>query len=244
MRPTALVLAVLASAVLTAASFGARSGAKAGGASIAEAAPLPLGTEVASGALRNRKLNALPWAAEYWKVAMGSGDRLVLDYGATNDLGVGVCMLAPDVSDFTEQKAPCLASAITMDKTELRFTAPVNGFYTVRFAVNACACTDPLSYTFLARVAVLTRILLHVPKLVHHGALVHVNGVITGRATGAVALRISGSLSSRKIAAIRPGGKFSSAFRLRLPGRYTVTAIYYGNPSHAQSTSSARVTAK
>jgi hypothetical protein len=187
MRPFALALALLASVVLAAVSLAGLNGATAGGASIAEAVALPLGNEVSSGALRTRKLNALPWAAEYWKVTMAPGDRLVLDYGATNDLGVGVCLLSPDVTDFTEQKASCLASAITMDKTELRFTAPVDGFYTVRFAVNACACTDPLSYTFLARVVVPTRIALHAPRLVRHGAHIRVSGVIAGGAAGAIA---------------------------------------------------------
>lgn len=239
-----MVLAVLACAVLSAVSLASRSSATAGGASIAEAVALPLGTQVSSGALRTRRLNALPWAAEYWKVTMAPGDRLVLDYGATNDLGVGVCLLAPDVTDFTEQKAPCLASAITMDKTELRFTAPVDGSYTVRFAVNACACTDPLSYTFLARVVVPTRIALHTTRVVRHGARIRVSGVVTGGATGAIALRLSGPFNSRKIAVIRAGGRFSSAFTLRLPGRYTLTAIFYGNPSYGQSTSSVHITAK
>jgi hypothetical protein len=244
MRPSPLVLPALVACAVLASATAARSGAAAGGASIAEAVSLPLGTDVTSGALRTKKLNNLPWAAEYWRVAMSPGDRLVVDYGATNKLGVGICVLSPDVTDYTEQGASCLDSAITMDKTEMRFTAPVQGAYTLRFAVNACACTDPLSYTFLARVVTPTRIFLHSPKLVRHGAHIRVSGVVTGGAAGNVALRLSGPGNARKISQIRSGGRFASTFTLRLAGRYTLTAIFYGNPSHAQSSSSVRIVAK
>jgi hypothetical protein len=191
-----------------------------------------------------KKLNNLPWASEYWRASMSPGDRLVLDYGATNQLGVGVCVLSPDVTDYTEQGASCLSSAITSAQTEMRFTAPVRGGYTIRFAVNACACTDPLSYQFVARLVAPTRVILHSPKLVRRGAHIHVSGVVTGGAAGNVALRLSGPLHARKIVRIQSGGRFVSTFSLRAAGRYTLIAIFYGNPSHAQSSRSVHITAR
>src|SRR4051794_31935832 len=201
MRSSSLVLAAVAACavIATAAATAARSGAKNGGDSIANAAPLPIGTEIRSGAFRVKKLNNLPWASEYWRASMSPGDRLVLDYGATNQLGVGVCVLSPDVTDYTEQGASCLSSAITSAQTEMRFTAPVRGSYTIRFAVNACACTDPLSYQFVARLVEPTRLILHSPKLVRRGAHIHVSGVVTGGVAGNVALRLSGPMHVRKI---------------------------------------------
>jgi hypothetical protein len=175
---------------------------------------------------------------------MAPGDRLVVDYGATNQLGVGVCVLSPGVTDYTEQGASCLASAVTSTQTELSFTAPVRGDYTIRFAVNACACTDPLSYQFVARLVAPTRMILRSPKVVRHGAHIRVSGVVTGGATGSVALRLTGPLRTRKIARIQSGGRFVSAFTLRAAGLYTLSAIFYGNPSHAQSSRSVHITAK
>jgi hypothetical protein len=232
-------------ALVSTASAGAHWLASSGGGnSIATAPPMPLGTEVSSGALRTRKLNNLPWASEYWKVAMAPGNRLVLDYGATNQLGVGVCVLSPDVTDYTEQNAQCLASAMTGDKTELRFVAPVAGDFTVRFAVIVCACTDPLSYSFNARVVSATTMILRTPRTVRHGTTLQVKGVVTGGARGSVAIRLPRPSNRRKIAALGPGGRFSTSFKLRYPGQYTLAATFYGDPAHAQSSKTVRVTAK
>lgn len=221
-----------------------RLSSSSGGSSIAAAAPMPLGTQISSGALRTKKLNNLPWASEYWKVAMAPGNRLVLDYGATNQLGVGACVFSPDITDYTELNAQCLASAMTGDKTELRFVAPIAGDFTVRFAVNACACTDPLSYSFSARVVAPTTMILHAPRRVRHGTTLHVSGIVTGGARGSVAVRIAGPVNRRNVVAIGAGGRFSTAFRLRYRGQYSLAATFYGDPSHAQSSRTIRVTAR
>jgi hypothetical protein len=236
---TAAVIALVAALAALAGSAWA-----AGGSSISGAVAMPLGTQVQGGALRTKKLNGLPWAAEYWSVAMRPGDHLVVDYSASNQLGVGLCLLAPSVTDFTEQTAQCLASAITGTNTEMKFTAPVAGAYTARFSVNVCQCTDPLSYSFDAHVLSPTHLTLRVPKTVRAGATVRIVGMVGGGPTGSVAVRIGGPLNRRHVIPIRAGGRFTTSFKLPFKGSYTVSASFYGDPSHLESSGTAHIAAR
>ena len=131
-----------------------------GGGSISAAVPMPLNAHVTSGGIRNRKLNNLPWAADYWSLPLRASERFVVDFGTRNGAEVNVCVLAPSVTDYTEDKAQCLGGAVTREKTQLVFVAPTAGTFTVRFADYPCACADVMAYDFLAKAQTDTRIVL------------------------------------------------------------------------------------
>ncbi len=213
-----------------------------GGGSISAAVPMPLNAHVTSGGIRNRKLNNLPWAADYWSLPLRASERFVVDFGTRNGAEVNVCVLAPSVTDYTEDKAQCLGGAVTREKTQLVFVAPTAGTFTVRFADYPCACADVMAYDFLAKAQTDTRIVLRAPGHIPARSRFAVHGVLLGGGQGKVAIKISGPASARKVVAVRAGGRFGASFSLSKRGSYSVRATFYGDPSHLQSTRIARIT--
>jgi hypothetical protein len=235
MKTRLIVVALFAAGVVAVAAHAN------GGSAISTAAAMPLESHVISGADRTHKRSGSPWATDYWKIALRSSARLAVDFGSTNGFEVNVCVLSPSVSDYTEEKAQCLGGAVTREKTELVFVAPTAGTYTVRFSDYPCACSDSMTYEFIARAQSQTRISITAPGHVRSGSRLTVRGVLFGGDGGKIAIKVTGPSNSRKVVAVGAGGRFASIFRLSKRGRYVLRATFYGDPSHLQSTRTIRI---
>lgn len=231
----ALAVAAAAAASLLAAAPGAAVGMS-GGDSIATAPALPLGVQIAH-ATRT---------PEYWRVALGLADELVIDLDSTNGrYSAEVCVLDPDVNDYSSDQAPCRAMAATNTKRQLRFRSPGLGTWTV--VAWACAgCTaffkssgaGYAAYEFTAYVRRFTAVTLLGPARIRAGARMLLRGSVQGASGGLLQLarRLPGGLwVPLGTATIEPDGSFR--FRTSLPRRGSVplAAIYGGDRRHLPS---------
>lgn len=121
-----------------------------GGTSIASAPQLPLGTQVAGGTGGHNE-----WRPpdEFWRVELQAGDQLAVEFeGGPGQ--VSLCLLAPSVTDYTLESSRCTEEVWSgvNDKGQLAYTAPSDGQWTLRVAVNWC-CGDPYNYGLTARVS-------------------------------------------------------------------------------------------
>lgn len=238
-RRTRTAAAVVAIAAVTIAALLAAGPAAAagstGGTSIATAPALPLGRQITHATRR----------PEYWRVEMGPADELVVDLGSTNSrFSAEVCVLDPDVNDYSSDQAPCRAMAATNTKRQLRFRSPGLGQWTVAaWGCTGCTLFNPsgagyAAYEFTAYVRKYTAVTLLGPRRATAGARLALKGSVQGASAGLLQLvrRLPGGrwvpLGTTRIKA---DGTF--AYRTAFPrsGIVRIGAVYGGDERHLPS---------
>ena len=217
-------------------AFGASAALAGGGSTIADAPNAPIGQQVVSGTT-----STLPHycnisggdPGEFWRVPLGSGDQLVVDFGSTNGNTVYLHVLPPSVTDYTLGQARCLAEDETDSKSELRFTAGASGRYTLVVA----ALNDPFAYEMTVHVRHYTHTTITGPSVVRAHAQVTVKGRVSGISAGKVAIqsRIKRRWKTLTLTSVKSNGRFSYKTHVGAPGRYRGRVVYFGDASHLPS---------
>jgi hypothetical protein len=211
-----------------------------GGNSIASAPSLPLGQTVASGWSENNAVANTCCYGELWRVQLGAGDKLVVDWAQTQtSCGNNGQMLiwSPAVTDFTLSNTQPVADLGANDATKFEFgwIAPGAGNWTVMF--SDCAQT---SYTFNAIIQTFTTTTLTPPPtLVSAGAKVRVRGTVTSARSGKVLVVVSGPKGFKRLGKVVPlrGGVFAVSLKLTKQGLYHFKVTFPGDAAHRPSTS-------
>lgn len=210
-----------------------------GGIDIASAPELPLGTKVTGAVAR----------LDYWKIAVKSGDTLVMNYEPVgmNGRRMEFCFLTPDVTDFTVRDIGCMEVFPTdyserKRQTKREFLLP--GRYTMIIGEDACleggtridlACKRPLSYELTALVIRRTSISISpVPKLVKRGQSVTIAGRIEEVETGQVALQKRDGKRWRNVAlaGVRSSGRFAFKVKADVAGVARYRVMFPGDSTH------------
>lgn len=237
-HPIALAAAAIGAvlAALLVAAVPAGGAGASGGDSIATAPKLPLGVRVAHVTRR----------PEYWRVELGLADELVVDLGSTNSsYSAEVCVLDPDVNDYSSDQAPCRAMAATNKKRQLRFRSPALGQWTL-VAWGCAGCTvffrpaagSYAAYEFTAYVRRYTAVTLLRPKRARAGAPLRLAGTVQGAGGGLLQLvrRLpGGQWAPIGTSRIRSDGTFAYRASFARPGIVRIGAIYGGDASHLPS---------
>lgn len=129
-----------------------------GAATISGAPILPLGTQVAGGA-EISDVCCDSWyqhentpGVEYYRIPLNFGDIFTSVYSAvTPQADVYLCMLSPDVTDYTLPSAQCATTSATDVSSgnvngQLQFTATVPGTWTL--VVGAIQCCSEVAWGF------------------------------------------------------------------------------------------------
>jgi hypothetical protein len=218
-----------------------------GGDSIASAPELPLGQQQFGDVDR----------FDYWRVSMNAGDLLTANFGRTGgDLDVGLCVIRPDVTDYTKDGARCVAYRETGTKSQLKFAATVAGHWTLVFGANwyGCLlgagnqsinvtwdCTRRVAYEVTASVQRYTQTILTAPHTVRVGGRFTLRGRVAGARSGAVQLerQVARHWRLLKRVSLRSDGSFSLPTRARSRGLLRFRARYPGDASHRPSSATA-----
>jgi hypothetical protein len=204
-----------------------------GGGSIGEAPGLPLGERIVIST--NKPL--------FWRVQMDLADQIVIDFGSTNKEYAEVCLLRPDVNDYSINDAPpCAFFVSTKTKSQLRFIAPASGgWIIVVWGCKGCQAFRPtdwrVAYELTAFVKRFTRVTLLAPTRASVGRRVKLKGTVEGATTGVVDLvaRVSGQWVPLGRSRLQAGGFFVFNPRLSQRGLFRVRALYPGDSSHRAS---------
>lgn len=226
----------------------------AGGPTIAAAPALPLDQVVVgggTGAVSGSRTLGTWFYQEFYRLPLEASDKVTVDYQSNDQHTVNLAFFAPSITDFTiPEKDPvglggAAASGATYEKSELTFTAPSPGSWTV-YLYNECqSCYQDdasMSYALTAHVQHFTKILLHVPRAIKRGRMLRVSGSVFGVAGGHVMVRVRGvghPLHNR--VSVDSAGRFHWRGRMRRPGRYRVHVRYAGDGSHLASAADAQV---
>jgi len=209
-----------------------------GGATIASAPELPRDQQVLGG--QPAQVGVVP--TEFWRVKLLAADHVKIDYGVTNhdqlNEGVRICVLAPSVTDYTQEGANCQAESSTDSKRELTWSAPSAGRYTLRVDTNGCGGCE-LAYELTGSVRHFTALALHAPGLVRAHAKVRLTGKVSGANSGSVQLRIQRKAQHAwKVigsAALSETGAFHLTTHATGRGSYRIRAFFRGDRSHLPS---------
>ncbi|MGE3138118.1 MAG: hypothetical protein AB7I08_08720 [Thermoleophilia bacterium] len=124
-----------------------------GGTSIAAAPPLPVGQQT-FGAIER---------LDFYKASLNAGDTLTVDFASIDGNYVQICMLKPEITDFTLAESECwTVSNWTETASQFRWTVPAPGAWTFLIANGLCIddggdyvtnpCSRKTSYAFTASV--------------------------------------------------------------------------------------------
>jgi len=213
-----------------------------GGTSIANAPELPLGKTV-SGARSG---------LDYWRLTIVSGDTLRVDYEPVATQLIGLCLMAPSVTDFTANDAQCVDGKVTDQSDRKRqtvheLTLPGRYSLIVGFGGGVCVhifygvdtkCSRAMAYNLTAYVVHrTTTTLLAVPKVVNRGTLVSVRGQVQGVKLGKVVLqeRVAKRWVNRQLAKLTVSGRFTIKLQAATPGTFRYVVRYPGDASHKAS---------
>ena len=207
-----------------------------GGASIATAPELPLGTPVQGGT------DATSSGGEFWRVQLAAGDRLYVEYLSTTTERIYLDVYASIVTDATLAGASPAASGETGSKGEAQLTwiAPSSGQWIVELS---CDCVNGvgLAYELTAQVQQFTRVTLHAPAAVATGRPATIRGAVSGVAAGRIELGLT-SPGRRPVSAEVPladNGSFVWTTALPHPGSWRLRAVYRGGVDHLPSSATA-----
>jgi hypothetical protein len=180
---------------------------KDGGGAISTAPTLAIGTTVTGGAdLSDNCCDS--WyqhentaGTQYWRVPLTFGDHLIIDYGVVTGDNVTLCMLSPDVTDYTLPDADCVAGDQTETKHEFTFTASKTGAWILVVGDYHCCSDTTWGYQLTAYVhrpllVKLTQTTTRVISQAKHTPLPH---------TGKLAVLVS-TLDGRPVPAHSVGG--------------------------------------
>jgi hypothetical protein len=220
-----------------------------GGDSIASAPELPLGQQQFGDVDR----------FDYWRVTLNAGDLLTANFGLTGgDLNVGLCVIRPDVTDYTKDGARCVAYRETGSKSQLKFAATTSGRWTLVFGANwyGCLlgsgsqsiditwdCTRRVAYEVTAAIQRYTQTTLTAPRTVPAGARLTLRGRVAGAGSGRVLLerRVTQHWKLIKSARLRRGGLFSFSIQAASRRLLRFRARYPGDANHRPSGATASI---
>lgn len=234
------IVVVVSGALLAVASAVASS--VAGGASIAAAPALPVEVRVVNA-------TRLP---EYWRLDLGLADQLVVDIGSTDrKYSAEVCVLDPDVNDYSSEGTPCRAMTSTNTKRQLRFVAPAAGnWIVVVYGCVGCTRFRPLgasyaAYEFSASVRRFTSVTL-APTTARVGRRATLRGTVKGAGAGPLQIvrRSSGRWVPLGTTQLRPDGSFVFKTTFYRRGVVQVGAVYAGDGRRRPSRETATVTVR
>lgn len=213
-----------------------------GGSDILSAPQLPIGQNVVGGGTSG----SYGSYAEFWRITAVASDALTVDFGSTNGQGVHLCILAPRVTDYTLDTSSCNTASDTRSKSELRFTLPSAGTWTLKVQSDgdgndSDGRAPTLAYQLTGYVRHYTHTTISAPMVVKKRSRVTYNGTVSGATGGQVKLQ-SRSLAhpawkTFALAAIRANGAFTYKTRVAEPGTYRIKAVYPGDTSHLASSS-------
>jgi len=224
-----------------------------GGTSIANAPELPLFGDVVGGTSNIEGAHvcgAAGDATEFYRVSLGAGDVLTLDYwGTLPDEIVGIGILSPSVTDSTLDQANCVLSQ-SAGSGRVAFNAPYAGSW-----IMAVRAATTLGYRLEPNVQKYTRAALTGPKVVKRGSLVILGGGIHGvmnSNAGASARRATMQLWKHSrwktlgAVLLGPAGRFEYFWRAQQVGVARLRVVYFGGAHYlpSRATHSVRVTAK
>jgi hypothetical protein len=221
-----------------------------GGTSIANAPELPIGT-VVTGAKKG---------VDFWRVTIRSGDTLRIDYEPVATPRVALCLLEPDVTDFTLRDTRCSDFKDTDESGGKRQTVHelalpgrwslAIGYYgdgacvTFQKRVNV-GCQLTTGYSLTAYVVHRTTTTLQaVPKLVKRGSTVKIPGQVQGADRGNVVLqeRVGKRLVNKQLAKLTSAGRFAFTIRAAKAGTFSYIARFPGNANHKPSKRAFKIT--
>ena len=205
-----------------------------GGGSIEAAPQLPLDVQVKNASRR----------PEYWRVQLGLADELVVNIGSTNSkFSAEVCVLDPDVNDYSVDGAPCQAAAATNTRKQLRFRAPASGSWiVVVWGCTGCTVFRLISsygaYEFTASVRRYTGVSLLGPSRVKAGGRITLRGAVQGAGGGTLEIvrrAMGGQWVPLGKAKLNRDGTFEYATTLYQRGVMRIGAVYGGDFRHRPS---------
>lgn len=204
-----------------------------GGATIASAPELPIGSPVVAGSTGSQ-------FGEFWRITLAAGDLLTIDYGTTNGCTVYLYLYAPTVTDYTYNDARVVEGDRTGSNGKHEFTWIATG--TGRWILNVQGCST-LGYQMTAFVQHFTHVTLSAPRAVAARHALQVRGTVSGVQSGKIALRLTarGQTPISALVPLTATGTFAWAPRPAKTGSYRLQAIYYGDSSHRSSRASVTV---
>jgi hypothetical protein len=232
-------------AVFTALAILTPSAGAEAGTSIATAPEIPLGA---------KQFGSGP-GIDYWRVTLGYGDLLVLDYETTDadEHGTNVCLVKPTVTDFTLPKARCevQGDAYAPGKREVRFTASAagkwsllvadgrtNGSWCFRSDEIVPTCDLDVTYELTAYRLLFTQTKLN-PAAGHARKPLTFTGKVVGAHAGRLAMQARSGKAWKTIGSgsIAKNGSFRVTAKFSRKGTYQVRAMYPGDAGHRPSSS-------
>jgi hypothetical protein len=245
-----LALAVVVSAVTALAPTSALAN---GGANIASAPAMPIGTPVSGGAatVDNYTTCCKFWAhpdtggVEYWRINTLAGDQLTIDWTDVAGTYVSVCLMTPDITDFTVGDVQdCAAYLQNNAKRELRFTVPTPGAWILAVGDDWCCNHEGWAYDLITYVKHKTSTMLtaNSPVRAHRQATLH--GAVSGVAAGKVVIQRrgkTGGWTTVGLKAVRSNGSFVFKTRVGAARTYRYRAQFLGDDSHLPSSATCAV---
>jgi hypothetical protein len=222
-----------------------------GGGTVSGAPELPIGVQTTGGASQVdtfqvydggwwKQLN-VP-GIEYWRVTLGTADRLVVDYGLITGSEVDLCVLKPGVTDYTLSDASCVETDQTGSKHEFRFTAPIAGQWILVVADATCCGTEPWGYELTAYIQLHTTVRVNIPRVVGARRSLNINGTVSGVTGGSVVVTVTAKhWNKHTIRPISSSGGFSWKPKVGKHGTYKVKVVYPGDTTHQGSSKTVKV---
>jgi hypothetical protein len=218
-----------------------------GGANIAAAPTITLAEHLSGGAANvdSYAICCSEWqhpdspGVQYWRVDLALGDQLTLDYENVTGEGTGVCMLAPETTDYTVAETDCSHSDGTDAKDQMRFTAPTAGSWILSVYVNWCCQRGPWAYDFVGSVRRRTTLTLSAPTTARAGNKVLLTGRVAPGLAAPVTVqrKLAGRWRTFGTATAAADGAFTLKARLARPGGYRLRAVYAGDAQYLPSQS-------
>jgi hypothetical protein len=184
---------------------------------------------------------------QYWKLPLSFGDRLTLNYENVTGRSTGVCVLAPNVTDYTVGSADCVVEDQTdqSPRDQLTFTSPSDGAWLLAVYDASCCPVEAWAYTMTATVQHRTVVSALAPSHRHRGKRMVVHGQLAPAMQVPVQVqRKFGTAPWTTIATLTTAADGSYAKRTRLPlrpGLYKYRVLFGGNATALPSRAVAKV---
>lgn len=174
---------------------------------------------------------------EFYRVALGFSDHLIIDFTNITGYGTGVCVFDPGVTDFTLTDADCLEDVHTSsatNKAQLQYVAPTAGTYLL--AVHTSDSGQSWAYQATVNVLHASTVSATGPTSVKVGHKIRVKGQAS--AAGIVVLQLkAGGWKTVGQAHTKSDGSFKIKYKATHTGRYKFRVLF-GSSGYIGSKSS------